>query len=201
MNCAVHTNAEATGFCRNCGKAMCPECARNVSGQLYCEPCLAAKMGAGPMIPADVPAGPSNPGLALLLGFIPGLGAVYNGQYAKGAIHVLIFGGIIAALSSELPSGMEAFLSIALGAFVFYMPFDAYRTAKARNMGAPDPPGLMDGTGRKPIGAFVLIGIGALLLMGNFGWLQRDWFEKSWPLGLIVIGGWLVWDRMKNPRL
>jgi hypothetical protein len=201
MNCAVHTNAEATGFCRNCGKAMCPECARNVSGQLYCEPCLAAKVGAGPMIPADVPAGPSNPGLALLLGFIPGLGAVYNGQYAKGAIHVLIFGGLIAALSSELPSGMEAFLSIALGAFVFYMPFDAYRTAKARNMGAPDPPGLMEGTGRKPIGAFVLIGIGALLLMGNFGWLQRDWFEKSWPLGLIVIGAWLVWDRMKNPRL
>ena len=101
MNCAVHTNAEATGFCRNCGKAMCPECARNVSGQLYCEPCLAAKVGAGPMLPAT-PTGPSNPGLALLLGFIPGLGAVYNGQYAKGAIHVLIFGGLIAALSSEL---------------------------------------------------------------------------------------------------
>jgi hypothetical protein len=199
MNCAVHTNVEATGFCRNCGKPMCPECARNVSGQLYCEPCLAAKMGAGPMIPA-APTGPSNPGLALLLGFVPGLGAVYNGQYAKGAIHVLIFGGLIAALSSDLPGGLGTFCAILLAAFVCFMPLDAYRTAKARNLGEPEPPSLLDATGRKPIGAFVLIGIGALLLMGNFGWLQRDWFEKSWPVALIIIGGWLVWDRTKNPR-
>ncbi|HEY0704694.1 MAG TPA: DUF5668 domain-containing protein [Candidatus Acidoferrales bacterium] len=197
MNCAVHTNVEATGFCRNCGKPMCPECARNVSGQLYCEPCLAAKLGTGPMLPADAPKGPSNPGLALLLGFVPGLGAVYNGQYAKGAIHVLIFAALIAGLSSDLPSGIDTFLGIALGAFVCYMPIEAYRTAKARNLGEPEPPNLLDGPGRKPVGAFVLIGIGVLLLMGNFGWLQRDWFEKSWPVALIVIGGWLVWDRMK----
>ncbi len=199
MNCAVHTNVEATGFCRNCGKPMCPECARNVSGQLYCEPCLAAKVGAGPMLPAEAP-GASNPGLALLLGFVPGLGAVYNGQYPKAAIHVLIFGGIIAALNTELPSGIQAFFIVALIAFIFYMPFEAYRTAKARNLGQPEPPSLIDATGRKPVGAFVLIGIGALLLMGNFGWLQRDWFEKSWPIGLIIIGGWLVWDRTRNPR-
>ena len=40
MNCAVHSNVEATGFCRNCGKALCPECTRDVGGALYCEPCL-----------------------------------------------------------------------------------------------------------------------------------------------------------------
>jgi Domain of unknown function (DUF5668)/B-box zinc finger len=200
MNCAVHTNVEATGFCRNCGKPMCPECARNVSGQLYCEPCLAAKVGAGPMLPATGPSGPSNPGLALLLGFIPGLGAVYNGQYAKGAIHVLIFGGLIAALSNDMPGGITAFFAIGLAAFVCFMPLDAYRTAKARNLGEPEPPSLLDVTGRKPVGAFVLIGIGALLLLGNFGFLQRDWFEKSWPVALIIIGGWLVWDRTRNPR-
>jgi hypothetical protein len=64
-------------------------------------------------------------------------------------------------------------------------------------LGQPEPANLLDGPGRKPVGAFVLIGIGVLLLMGNFGWLQRDWFEKSWPIGLVVIGGWLLWDRMK----
>jgi TM2 domain-containing membrane protein YozV len=193
MTCAVHSNVEATGFCRNCGKALCPECTRDVGGALYCEPCLAAKVATPPVASSTA----SNPGLALFLGFIPGLGAVYNGQYMKAAIHVLIFGGLIAALSSDFPGGIDAFFGVALGAFVCYMPLDAYRTAKARLLGEPEPPNLLDGPGRKPIGAFVLIGIGALLLMGNFGLLQRDWFEKSWPIALIVIGGFLLWDRMK----
>ena len=193
MTCAVHSNAEATGYCRNCGKPMCPECTRDVGGALYCEPCLASKVAT---VPPAAPAG-SNPALAMVLGFIPGLGAVYNGQYMKAAIHVLIFGGLVAALSSDMPGGLDAFFGIALGAFVCYMPLDAYRTAKARTLGEPEPPNLLDGPGRKPVGAFVLIGIGVLLLMGNFGWLQRDWFEKSWPIGLVVIGGWLLWDRMK----
>lgn len=193
MNCAVHSNVEATGFCRNCGKALCPECTRDVGGALYCEPCLAAKLAS----PAPSASSASNPGLAMFLGFIPGLGAVYNGQYMKAAIHVLIFGGLVAALSSDLPGGIDAFFGIALGGFFFYMPMDAYRTAKARTLGEPEPPNLLDGPGRKPIGAFILIGIGALLLMGNFGLLQRDWFEKSWPIALIVIGGFLLWDRMK----
>ena len=41
MNCAVHTDVPATGFCRNCGKALCPQCTREVRGALYCEDCLA----------------------------------------------------------------------------------------------------------------------------------------------------------------
>jgi hypothetical protein len=196
MNCTVHSNVEASGFCRNCGKALCPECTRDVGGALYCEPCLAAKVAVPQLPPPSSSA--TNPGLAMVLGFIPGLGAVYNGQYMKAAIHVLIFGGLIAALSSDLPSGIEAFLGIALGAFCCYMPLDAYRTAKARVLGEPEPPNILDGPGRKPVGAFVLIAIGALLLMGNFGLLQRDWFEKSWPVALIVIGGFLLWDRMKT---
>lgn len=195
MNCAVHSQVEATGFCRNCGKALCPECMRDVGGALYCEPCLATKV-ATPLLPPPSSSA-SNPALAMVLGFIPGLGAVYNGQYMKAAIHVLIFGGLVAALSSDMPGGIDAFFGIALAAFVCYMPLDAYRTAKARTLGEPEPPNLLDGPGRKPVGAFVLIGIGVLLLMGNFGWLQRDWFEKSWPVALIVIGGWLLWDRMK----
>ena len=40
MNCAVHSDQPATGYCRNCGKPMCPQCTREVQGALYCEPCL-----------------------------------------------------------------------------------------------------------------------------------------------------------------
>ena len=56
MNCAVHTDREATGYCRNCGKALCPECTREVRGALYCEDCLADLL-AGQL-------GPGGPGAA-----------------------------------------------------------------------------------------------------------------------------------------
>jgi hypothetical protein len=35
MNCAVHSDVEAVGYCRNCGKAMCSTCVRPVRDVLY----------------------------------------------------------------------------------------------------------------------------------------------------------------------
>ena len=45
MKCAVHPDEEASGFCRNCGKAMCPACVRPVRDVFYCEECLARVVG------------------------------------------------------------------------------------------------------------------------------------------------------------
>ena len=202
MNCAVHTDREATGYCRNCGKALCPECTREVRGALYCEDCL-ARLLTGPLSPANSDAAAAarsdtNPALAATLGFIPGLGAVYNGEYVKALIQVLIFGGLIAGVSSDMPSGYIAFLSIALGCFYCYMPIDAYRVAKARRAGQAEAEPLVEAKGARPIGAFLLILIGVLFLLSNFGLLQTDWFEKAWPIGLIALGGWLIWDRTRR---
>ncbi len=88
----------------------------------------------------------------------------------KALIHVLIFAGLIAALSSDLPDSVDAFLGITRLGFYFYMPIEAYRTARARRDGEPEPANLIDGSAaRKPIGAFIPhAGIGALLLLGNF---------------------------------
>ena len=47
MKCAVHPEAEASGYCRNCGKPMCPACVRPIRDVLYCEECLAKVMGLG----------------------------------------------------------------------------------------------------------------------------------------------------------
>ena len=208
MKCVVHPDVDATGYCRNCGKALCPECAREVRGAIYDEECLAGML-AGPQMAAvpGVPGTPfqpvvrdSRPGTALALGFIPGLGAVYNGEYVKAIIHVLIFAGLIAALSSDLPGGMDAFIGIALGCFYFYMPIEAYRVAKARVEGEPEPASLMSTSGKLPIGAMVLIGIGALLLLNNFGLLEGDWFRKSWPAALVVLGVFILFDRMKKDK-
>jgi hypothetical protein len=202
MKCAVHTEVDATGFCRNCGKALCPACTRDVRGALYCEPCLANIVAPPPTAAPPAHTGP-NPGVALALGFIPGLGAVYNGEYIKALIHVFVFAGLIAAQSSDVSAGYHAFLGIALGCFYFYMPIDAYHVAKARLTGAPLPASFGDTAGapagdRKPVGAIVLIALGVFFLFGSLGLLNWDWFGKLWPLGLIALGAWLLADRFKK---
>ena len=78
-----------------------------------------------------------NPGSAATLGIIPGLGAVYNGEYMKALIHVLIFAGLIAALSSDLPDSATAFVIVAFICFCFYMPIEAYAR---RALAATDNP-------------------------------------------------------------
>jgi hypothetical protein len=203
MKCAVHPEVEATGFCRNCGRALCAQCTREVRGALYCENCLGSMVGGPPAVAAAgaVPLPPpadSRPAVATVLGFIPGLGAVYNGEYIKALIHVIVFASLIAAMAADLPGSFQAFVVVSFIAFCCYMPVDAYRVAKARSTGEAPPPDLVHGPNRKPIGALVLIGLGILLLLANFGLLERDWFAKAWPIALVALGGWLLWDRLKE---
>ena len=147
MNCANHADVPATAYCRTCGKPVCSSCARDVRGVIYCEECLASHVSGTmpPPGPAAVPPGaqPStgvpSPGLAAILGFIPGVGAMYNGEYAKGFIHVVIFATLI-----WMADNVSGLFGIAIAAFVIYMPIEAYKTARAKEMGlpAPDPFGL-----------------------------------------------------------
>lgn len=213
MNCAIHADVAATGYCRNCGRALCPACTREVRGALYCEPCLAGLVGAPAVASTAAPASGPHPGAALALGFIPGLGAVYNADYLKALIHVIIFAGLIAAQTQDISAGYHAFLGIALGCFYFYMPIEAYHTAKAREgknfaataMAASPATVAITGSAsaearsQRPTGAIILIFVGVFLLLANFGLLQWDWFGKAWPFALIVLGVWLLFDRLKTP--
>jgi hypothetical protein len=231
MNCANHVEIPAVAYCRTCGKPMCSTCTRDVRGVVYCEDCLASQMsgtmppppGPGVAVPGvPPPVNGSSPGLAAILGFIPGVGAMYNGEYTKGFIHVLIFASLIWA--ADHVSGL---FGLGIAAFVLYMPIEAYQTAKAKLMGvqAPDPFGLSHlnlfgganpqtatanaaattpgvpvegqpalveeeyaGGTRIPVGAFVLIGLGVIFLLEQFGWFHFDWFGRFWPLILIAIG-------------
>jgi hypothetical protein len=239
MNCANHADVQATAYCRTCGKALCANCTRDVRGVIYCEDCIAARVSdagtaaqqpfVAQAIPVAVPGKPrgmASPGLAALLGFIPGVGAVYNGQYGKGLIHLIAFVCLIAAADRVGPITIPVFFFL-----ILYMVIDAYRTAHARELGLPlpDPLGLNNvfgnaqpaaayagpaggapvnaavapveagyvapeweepqQTGRgAPVGAIILIVLGALFFFGNLGLIGFDWFHKLWPLLLIALG-------------
>ena len=105
----------AASFCRNCGKALTEE-EKAIAGNLHCKECAPQQTapgetsGPGSSYQAPPPYyGPQTsqpfgaqpgrpvPGLAFGLGFIPGVGAIYNGQYVKGLVHAVIFGAIAAA--------------------------------------------------------------------------------------------------------
>jgi len=282
MNCTVHPESAAISYCRTCGKPMCEVCRRNVRGTFYCEECIANRLqdamppaGAPAPIPPMTPGSHApSPGLAAMLGFIPGVGAMYNGQFAKALIHVLVFVSII-----WITSNGSGFFGIFIPFFVFYMVFDAYKTARARELGLPlpDPFGLeglfgggapprppmppvppmappsagAPGTGEPgnptvagfvpgtpapsgqtaeqywqnypanlgnqirndvyegmrqtdiasrrsnaaPIGAVILIVLGALFLLDNIGIWHFN-FDRFWPLILIAIGIWLLIRRL-----
>ena len=215
MKCAVHPDAEASGFCRNCGKALCPACVRPVKDVFYCEDCL-AKMaglpvtagsgdaaisgGAPPIgVPAPTGTGPSsgNAVLAFILGLIPGLGAIYNGEYNKALLHIVIFAGIILGLNLDLGDGAQAVFICALVVFPFYMAIDAVRTLKSRQTGEQYQDPVENWTKQKAIGPILLIGLGALFLLKNFG--VFDFFrirELIFPLILIGIGVLLLKNRV-----
>ncbi|HEV2215084.1 MAG TPA: DUF5668 domain-containing protein, partial [Terracidiphilus sp.] len=73
-----------------------------------------------------------------VLGLIPGVGAMYNGQFFKALIHVVIF-AVLVSLTENYP-----LFGIFIGAWVLYQAFEAYHTAVARRDGqpVPDPLGL-----------------------------------------------------------
>jgi TM2 domain-containing membrane protein YozV len=168
MNCANHPERERVSFCQNCGKPLCPECTRAIGAGVFCEPCLAARLAAadaaasGHTVPpvygvaAGVPPVPGapNPALAGLLGFIPGVGAMYNGQYAKGVVHLIIFVVLVSLANQFGPFG------ILVAGWVFYQVFEAYHTARARRDGTPLP---------NPFG------------LNDIG--ERFGFDKGWSAG------------------
>jgi TM2 domain-containing membrane protein YozV len=192
MKCANHPEVDSVAYCGLCGRALCAECKRDVSGMLYCEPCLATRLQS----PILGPQGSSNPGTALALGFIPGVGAIYNGQLVKAMVQVLIFGSLVAF--SHRAGSMGSVFSVGATAFYFYMVIDSYQTAKAKLMGHPAPEwfGLGDVRMNAPVGAALLIGLGVLFLLDNLGIPVFPQIDKFWPVLLIVVGVLLLRRRL-----
>lgn len=212
MNCYLHADVPAVAFCRSCGKPLCGVCQRRANETIYCPEHFPASYP-DPQNPYAQPAGApiqpplpvrTSPALAFALGFIPGVGAIYNGQYLKGLVHAAIFGLIVSLLSS-IPNGPgEPLLGICLTAFIFYMPFEAYHTAKRRQLGQPveEFSSLIAQSrfaSRTPIGPILLIMIGVLFLLDTLNLLQFREVAKFWPVLLILAGAFMLYNRVTPP--
>jgi TM2 domain-containing membrane protein YozV len=139
MDCVNHPGVSVSAYCQNCGKPLCSACVRRgAAGQILCEPCFAAWQSAqqAPFVPPQT--GIPNPGTAFVLGIIPGVGAMYNGQFAKGFIHVIVF-AVLVSLTSATHSSLVVLFALLIPAWVIYQAFDAYHTARARRNGEPVP--------------------------------------------------------------
>jgi TM2 domain-containing membrane protein YozV len=289
MNCANHPETPAVAYCQFCGKPLCAQCVHKVNDIVSCEPCLAARVAAFsagtagrvhftqgpgyqniPIDPLDAHPWGTEPWVAFCLGWIPGVGSMYNGQFAKGIAHVLIF-----VLLIDLAK-YNGLIGLLIAAWVFYQVFDAYQTAVARREGlplpnplglnnvgqlfgarlhgpyagvnpaAPIPPvppappaatesapasGFVSGYPPSPYppagvpsmppfpphqydtpdlwhhrngpgiptGAVILIVLGVLFLLSNFGVLSHNWLDHGWPIVLIALGVWIAIRRNQTP--
>jgi len=220
------------GYCRACGKALDAASVRAAHGTIYCAEHAPPDAGPNPRgasgpgfadspygspysspyssnAPPPLPNRDVSPGLAFLLGLIPGVGAVYNGQYGKGLIHVVIVGLLISVISNNAAEGLEPLLGLMLAAFWAYMAFEAFHTAKRRRMGQPVDEfssvlPVRGGT-NFPAAPVILIALGVLFLLSNLQILEIRRMLRYWPILLIALGVYLLYARLAgatrgNPR-
>lgn len=227
MNCFNHTETPAMAYCRTCGKALCGECRRTAQGTIFCDEHLPRTQEAGeanvPPAPGSAPSDWQNqapaggrmtnvppspagladvsPGLACLLGFIPGVGAIYNGQYAKGLVHAIVFGLLVSIESSGSAGDLEPLFGILIAVWVMYMALEAYHTAQRRRAGEPvdEFSSILNVHGRQggfPVGAITLIALGVLLLLSTTDVIQLRYLLRYWPILLILTGAYMLYVRL-----
>jgi hypothetical protein len=202
MNCFRHAETPAVAYCRTCGQPLCEECKRSVHETIYCaeHAPAAAAVQIAPPVRTAAPAG-GSPGLAFVLGLIPGVGAIYNGQYAKGLIHAVLTGVIISIAESSRGGGpIFGFLIVA---WFLYMAFEAHHTTRKRLAGEPvdEFSSLIDlrpNRGGFPTGAVVLIALGVLLLLNTMEILRFREIVRYWPVLLILMGVYMLYMRISG---
>lgn len=149
--------------------------------------------------PPPMPDSGASPGVAFVLGLIPGVGAIYNGQYVKGMVHVIILGLLITILNNDA-GGFEVLFGLLIPCFFAYMAFEAYHTAKQRLKGGPvdEFSSLIPSrsSSRFPVAPVLLIALGVIFLLNNLEIFELRRMLRYWPVMMIGLGVYLLYLRM-----
>lgn len=129
-----------------------------------------------------------SPAAAAWLSLLPGLGHLYVGYTTKGLVFALLAVSVI-QITSESDGPFGLFIP-----FVWlYAMIDAHRSAVEVNRlaasGAKLPRADFD---LSKWWGYILIGLGGLLVLQNFDFIDFDWIWRLWPLGLIAMGLYIL---------
>jgi hypothetical protein len=122
----------------------------------------------------------------------------------KGLIHVVVMGLLISITSNEEMSGnLQPLFGMMIGAWVFYMAFEAYHTAKRRQLGQPvdEFSSIVPRHGQHskfPIAPAVLIAVGLIFLLHNLDILRIGQILRYWPIALIGLGVYMLYERLSG---
>jgi hypothetical protein len=157
-----------------------------------------------PLPPGPAPAAgpyvrlPKSPGLAAFLSLFPGLGQVYNGQIARAFVFLFGFVGSIYLTAS----GHEFPFAFMIPFVYLYNLIDAWKGATVINQrflgGEGQEP--KEDTVESPIWGGSLVVIGLLVLLSNMGWLDLDRLAQWWPLLLIAVGGYFIYNSIQKKK-
>lgn len=159
-----------------------------------------ADLGVDPRLAGDPRR--KSPGLAAIFSAMPGLGQIYIGYYLQGFIHIAVVGVIIVLLNSNgyVVRHFAPLLGLFLAFFWLYNIVDAYRRAAFYNqalagLGDIEIPADMKlpKGGGSMAGGVALIVIGGLLFANTALGMSLDWLEAWWPMGLVLLGAYLVY--------
>ena len=198
MNCRKHPARTAINTCGECGDWLCEECTAEVSGRVYCIPCLQKKwsrehghdpenfLPPPPPYPHTHARGhvPGEPypkhvswGLLFVFSFLPGLNYMYEGLIKRGLFAMISF-----FLTTYL-AGMfgEPMFGFAIAVLWFASFFDGFRIRRILNAGVAVPDNVDDITDFfKAHKAAIILFILAFLALGIIGWFS------NWVVGLYV---------------
>lgn len=192
MRCYYHPDIESANSCVICGKLLCASCSHTIKGRVYCQDCLVAGTELASL--AGQPRFRNySPARAAFFGLVPGLGAVYNREYSKAAIHFSIF----AALVILADHGPGIFVLGAI-AFYFFTIIDAYRSAQAIlrwQLANPEVIQNEEEDMNLPVWGGILILLGVVFFLNNMGVFRLgDVARFAWPLIFIFLGVYFILD-------
>lgn len=144
---------------------------------------------------------------AVILSLMPGLGQVYVGYYREAFKNVATVCGIILLLATESLEGAEPPFGLFLAFFWLYNMVDAGRRANLYNQALDGlrPMDLPEDMKQPPrfgsfAGGTLLVALGLVLFSHTMFGLSLRWVGQWWPMGLVGVGVWLLYEDQKAKR-
>lgn len=145
-----------------------------------------------------------SPVIAVLLSIMPGLGQAYLGYYQLGFLNIFVVASLITLLASGI-GGLTPLVALFMAFFWLFNLVDAGRRAMLLNQVIAQTPELPDGFGAmsfkgRILGGLLLIAVGTLSIAHIRFHISLDWLQNWWPVALVIVGVYLVWQAVMERK-